>query len=115
MSELVDCVNRAAHGHVLIAAMTTASKTSKIDVVKLFGKGHMVDVVFKINGVDVPFEETVDNLFERQFEKIDSYVLEKAKELLSVSRFDRLSNKLSELEWQMEEELEKIQKELTND
>lgn len=73
-------------------------------------EGHKpeVDVELTINGVSVDFEKTVNEMWERLSNRFDEKVLEKAKELVSMSRFSKIEELIQDAEWKIEEELEKL-------
>jgi hypothetical protein len=67
-----------------------------------------VEVDLKINGVPVSFQKTCDEIWSRWEKQFDAEVLKKAKELVNSSRLSRLSEIISNAEWQLEQEIEAL-------
>ena len=79
--------------------------------------GHVrtVEVKMTINGVEVDFERSVNEMWERLSSSFDAQVLEKAKELLKLTRFSNLEDILQRAEWAIENELERLFPEFKKD
>lgn len=114
---IVSLVNPTAHttpGIYLINVMTRETQ-GKRDILEHFKidpdpskRSDLVEVELKINGVSVDFEKSVNEMWERLSSRFDENVLEKAKELVSGSRLDKLSDILNRVEWELKDEVEKL-------
>lgn len=62
----------------LIAAITRAQKESGTDLPML-----PIEVTLTVNGVELPYSETMKDVWERSQGEFDKKVLEKAKDLIS--------------------------------
>lgn len=108
MTEIVNILNRKTPEMLLFVLMVKESDSPRGDLDSYFNLNgeNNVEVELKVNGVELKFTP----LIERLCEKLDEHILEKAKELLSRSRLEKLEQILSEAEWKIEQELEKLMK-----
>ena len=60
-------------------------------IVREDGKPTLVNVEMKINGVEVDFSATVNDMWKRLSSTFEEKVLEKAKELIRETRSDRFN------------------------
>lgn len=109
MSEKVDPTESNAASILLINAMALLAPD---DFQELFDPQYVggtcsVDVELKVNGVVVPFAESVTNAWNILESSIDKHVKEKALELVSRAKLDKLLYALDNAEWQIENALEK--------
>lgn len=96
-------------------AMVRESNKGK-DIDKVFGlecptpkgKELEVEVDFRVNGVPLNFQKTVEELWGRMSKRFDDEVLQKAKELVNLTRFERLSEIINNAEYQIEQEIERV-------
>jgi hypothetical protein len=72
------------------------------------GKELEVEVDFRVNGVPLNFKKTVEELGARMESRFDEEVLKKAKELVNLTRFERLSEIINNAEYQIEQEIERV-------
>lgn len=112
MSEMISPVANNTPGIFLLNTMTReVSRGSILEhfrVVREDGKDVLVNVEMKINGVEVDFSKSVTEMWERLSSQFDEKVLEKAKELVSESRFEKLDNIMKQAEDQIQAELETL-------
>ena len=91
---------------------TITREVSRGDILEHFrivhehGKPTLVEVEMKINGVEVDFSKSVTDMWERLSSRFDQEVLEKAKDLVSESRFEKLGEIMRQAEYQIHDELE---------
>lgn len=117
--EKISPVERTTPGIYLLNTMSREAKLSdllehfKIERVK--GESVKVEVELKINGVPVNFSKSVEEMWERMLSSYNKDVLEKAKELISKTRFDGLNRIMDSVEYQMQCELEKLFPEIINE
>lgn len=67
----------------LIAAITRAQKESGTELPVM-----PIEVILTVNGVELPYTETMDDVWIRSQAEFDKKVLEKAKELISDARLE---------------------------
>lgn len=67
-----------------------------------------VKVELKINGVEVDFSRSITEMWNRLQESYDADVMQKAKELISQTRFEKLQDLMQEAEYKIEAELEEL-------
>lgn len=118
MKKIVEKINptdRTTSSIMLINAMTHECKHSDIleyfRIERVNGLDTTVDVELIINGVHVDVKKSLDEMFKRLVSRYDDKVLEKAKELLSESRLNRLSRLIQNAEYNIEQELNQLFKE----
>ena len=108
----VDLASRTTGAIYLINAMTREVKHAEMldhfNLEQIEGKNVHVNVELLINGVSVDFTKTLEEMWNRMCSSYDSDVLEKAKSLLSTTRFENLSNMLQQAESDMCDELHKL-------
>lgn len=104
---------------ILWEIMVRESGGSKDGMVEKFGnlfpdavgdeQGEVtVDVDLRINGVPVSFKKSCEEILSRWEKQFDDEVLKKAKELISSSRLQRLTDIIERVEWQLEQEVESL-------
>lgn len=112
MPSNVDCTARTAPAIMLLEAMVRESKIAELD--KKFGlpavplRNEFVRVELKINGVEVDFVKTAQEMWERLESQHEADVLEKAKELVGRTRLDKVHQLMERFEWEIEQELLKL-------
>lgn len=67
-----------------------------------------VDVRLTINGVEVDFMKTAQEMWDRLRRHHREDVEKCAKELLSQTRFDKLGELIQKVEWEIGQEIEKL-------
>ena len=70
-----------------------------IDAKKDFNDSFQVE--FKVNGIDLPFAETVDELFSRFRSYVDEEAKKKAIEIVSAAGFDDLVETIKSAKWEI--------------
>jgi len=116
ITEAIDPTAYNAPSVMLINAMAALAGDAG-DIAEIFkleyvkGEKPTVDVQLFVNGVSVPFAAAVTFAWESLNAKINKKVEERALELVSRARLDKLLNALENAEWQIEDALEKALKE----
>lgn len=113
MTSHVDPTSDTTPGIFLINVI--ARETVRRDMIKHFrltdphSPNHVrtVEVKMTINGVEVDFERSVNEMWERLSDTFENKVLEKAKELVKMTKFGKFQEILERAEWEIENELEK--------
>lgn len=85
------------HGHFVIAAITKATESTKE---QLYKPGPL-EVQLLVNGLEVPFTATIEDLFSRMDLSIDRRAKRLATEMLSSSGLDGIRTVLEEAEWKI--------------
>lgn len=67
-----------------------------------------VEVELKINGVEVDFSRAITDMWNRLQETYRADVMQKAKDLISQTRFEKLQDLMQEAEYKIEAELEEL-------
>jgi len=83
----------------LIAAITLYSKGVLTDE-RLMGEAR---VEFRVNGVDLPFEATMLDLWRRSSKHLDNQILRKAQELVDGASLAPLREKLEQMDREISE------------
>ena len=108
---IVNVTNHNPASVLLLEAMV--KKAGKNNLLQTFGiesnSGGNVEVQLTVNGENVDFESTVNEMWTRLTTNYETHVLERAKELISCTRLNKLHNLLQDAEWKIEEELIKLQ------
>ena len=109
MIEKVDPVSGTSSSILLLNAMAKMAPSS-VEIAEIFGlergDARAVSVELIVNGVSVPFAATVEDAWHAMAQRIDTMVTEKALELVSKARLDKLMCALDDAEWQIEKALE---------
>ena len=87
----------------LIAAITRAQKVSGIDLPVL-----PIEVKLTVNGTELPYSETMDDIWERSQREFDKKVLQKARELVAGARLASLDAQLDRLKDTLDEVLDQM-------
>lgn len=74
-----------------------------------YNEPTLVDVTMQINGVPVDFKKSLEEMWSRLFLTYENDVLEKAKTLVSRSKFDKLNDILEQAEYSIMDELRNLQ------
>jgi hypothetical protein len=113
ITEAVDPTSYHTSSIMLINAMA-ALAGDKGNIAEIFkleyppdAERPTVDVQLFVNGVSVPFKESIEDAWQQLEASIDREVHKRAMELLSRSRFDKLISALDNAEWQIEDALNK--------
>ena len=111
MSEMINPVSNDTAGIFLLNTITR--EVPRADIIEHFriyqgGDRTLVEVEMKINGVEVDFSKSVTDMWERLSSRFDEKVLEKAKDLVSESRFEKLGEIMRQAEYQIQDELEAL-------
>lgn len=76
------------------------------------GYSSLVDVKLTVNGVEIPFESTVENMWNQLSNSVDARALAKAKDIISGAGLADLFDTIRHAEWEigraLETSLEKI-------
>jgi predicted lipid-binding transport protein (Tim44 family) len=115
MPSNVDVVAHTAPSIMLIEAMTRSSKNDAL--LEMFGfpkiplQQHVAEVKLTINGVEVDFVKTAQEMWDRMVHSYEKDVEEAARKLLSKTRFEKLEQIISQAEDEIEREVEALIKE----
>lgn len=122
---IVDCTDRTAPAIMLLNAMTRECQVSRLDILTKFNIPQVplvdqcVKVCLTVNGVEVDFVKTSQEMWDRLAKGYDEAVLEKAKELISLSSFsnlaDTINDVISEAQARLERELGAIMRDTNVD
>jgi hypothetical protein len=119
MTSIVDVTGRNAPAIMLIEAMARESKRD--DLLEKFGVPKIplnpshVEVKLTINGVEVNFVKTAQEMWERLERRYRQDVEEAAKALIGRTRFEKLESILSRAEEQIEREVDQLLQEEQNE
>lgn len=92
MSEMIDATSHDFPGFFVIAALTRAKAVGGAIT------GDLVEVSFTVNGVELPFAETLNDIYQRMERGINHKVQERAEKLIAEAGLDRLTEALREAE-----------------
>lgn len=112
MSELIDPTLNDTPSIFLLNMMTAEAKRG--DLLEHFkitlntNEPTKVEVELKINGVEVDFSKSITEMWNRLQASYDEDVLEKAKELVSQTRLQKLNDLLQDAEYKIQAELEEL-------
>jgi hypothetical protein len=113
--ESIDPLNRSAAGVMLMNAIAAAAEGTRFEEVFIdqWQREHpnepvMVDVVLTVNGVQVPFLESVNDGWKTLEQQLDKMILEKAYELCTGAGLDSLMNEIQNAEWKIRDALSKV-------
>lgn len=114
MTEKIDPLANNAASVMLINAMAMLAPN---DFQELFNPQYVdgkctVDVQLTVNGVVVPFKESVEEGWKQLEASLSDEILKRAKELVSMARLDDVRMALDNAEWRIEAALENAQKEM---
>lgn len=101
MSETIDVTSQEFPGFFIIAAITR----SKVDIDKI---SNPVEVTFLVNGIELPFTDTINDIYRRMNERLDMEAIEIAEKMVTEAGLDGVAEALREVEWKVKEALEKI-------
>lgn len=106
MPSEIDVVAHNAPSMMILEAMAREVGDDFIEKFNL--KGYTAEVKLTINGVEVDFVATAQELWDRLEAQFKEEVLEKAKELVGASRLSKLQRLTDRYEWEMENEIEQL-------
>lgn len=99
--------------HVFITAITEMPPKEREDFHKLFaerrenGIEHF-DIVFNVNGVDLPFDKAMQSWYERMNNRINELALKKAKEMVTAAGFEPLMEVMHDAKYNIMKKLEEV-------
>ncbi len=114
MSEIVPILSRTTATTVLFQSLILACKALEeageaAKAKELYAKGQNVEVEVRINGIEVPFSQSVEealNQYGEQIEKdFNKAVEDRALELLKGENIRPLLDKLESIEWELKQAL----------
>lgn len=112
---IVSPTSNTTEGRVAINIMSAEAATDKLyehfKLVTIPGQDVTVDVQMTINGVPVDYSRSIIDLWERVKAHRDKEVLAKAKELISMTRFSKLNERLDDLEYAAIREIDALMSE----
>lgn len=102
MSEYIDVTSREFPGFFLIAAITQAKAVGdKIN-------SNPVSVTLLVNGVELPFTETMNDIYRRMEEQIDKQARELAERMVTAAGLEPLAEAIQKAEWEIKEAIAKV-------
>jgi hypothetical protein len=78
-------------------------------------EGSEVDVKLTVNGVEIPFESTINDLWKQCQDDVNGRALEMAQKIISGAGLDDLFKTIREAEWQVGAALEKAMEKLNHE
>ena len=108
MSEKFDFVaNRDTFpGMFLVEAVVQGKVLDK--VVETRKQGELFDIEFKINGVEVPFSITLNDVWKRANAELTERARKMAKEMITEAGLDDIRNVLQNAEWELKAAIDKV-------
>ena len=109
---MIDPTRRDTPGIFLINVMSAEAKRGdllehfKINLIR--NEPTKVEVELKINGVEVDFSRAITEMWNRLQDSYNADVMQKAKDLISQTRFEKLNELLQDAEYKISEELEEL-------
>lgn len=117
--EQFDCTVRDEPGHFVIAAIAAFDPRLMNKAIWPESGVHedgrrsaFVQVTFTVNGVEMPFRATLEDIYKRMQARIDEQVLEKAISLISIAGFDEVREAIDEANWKIKDHFETALKKL---
>jgi hypothetical protein len=102
MSETVDATSQEFPGFFVIAAITRAKALGdKIN-------SNPVEVTLLVNGVELPFVETMNDIYQRMERQIDEQAREVAEKMVTEAGLDGVADALREVEWKVKDALSNV-------
>ena len=106
MSDKIDIRTNNLPGLFVIQAIVQGKKLN--DVIASRKEGELLDIQLIINGVEVPFISTLENLWERANDDINNRAMDMAIKMVTAAKLDGVVNALNELEYKMIDALHKV-------
>ena len=113
MPEVKNVLNRDAAGIILMNAVSIPE--GLVNKIASSPGGPNVEVKLTVNGVEVPFEQAVNEAFERWERNFNDYVEKKAKELIMKAHLEHieesmynLRNEFENAEWKISAMLREV-------
>lgn len=112
MKQQIDPTSGSTPSVMVMNAMAKACP-DHLDITKFFrmdgdAKEIAVEVEMLVNGVPVPFVETISEAWQALDAGLDSSIREKAVELIKGTKLQALLYQLEMAEWAIEEEIKKV-------
>ncbi len=102
MPEKIDATSYSFPGFFVLAAITRAKALgAKIN-------SNPVEVTFLVNGVELPFVETMNDIHRRMNIQIDAQVRDLAERMVLEAGLDGINDALSEIEVKVKEAINKV-------
>lgn len=106
MSEIIDATSYEFPGFFVIEALTQADDEVITD--KLTGKGKDVEVTLLVNGVELPFTKTINNIYSRMQNQIEDEARVMAEKMVTEAGLESVAYALREVEWKVKYALANI-------
>lgn len=102
MSETIDATSQEFPGFFVIAAITMANALGDKII------SNPVEVMLLVNGVELPFVETINDIYQRMERQIDEQAREVAEKMVMEAGLDGVADVLREVEWKVKNTLSKV-------
>lgn len=102
MSEQIDVTARDAAGHFLLQAIVQG-KTLGAKIAT-----NPVEVQLLVNGVELPFRATLDNLWGRMEADIEERARAMAERMVTEAGLEGVADALRDVEWKVKEALSRV-------
>lgn len=103
MSEQIDVTSQTVAGFFVIAALTQAE-----DEVSEQIKGRYADVTLLVNGVELPFTQTINDIYLRMKNQIEEEAREMAEKMVTEAGLESIADALREVEWKVKDALARV-------
>lgn len=102
MSETINATSHEFPEFFVIASITRAKEIG--DAIK----SNPVEVTFLVNGIELPFVETMRDIYQRMEKQIDTQAIELAEKMVTEAGLDGVADALREVEWKVKDVLSKV-------
>lgn len=102
VSETIDATSQEFPGFFVIAAITRGN--ALVDKIT----SNPVEVTLLVNGVELPFVETMNDIYQRMERQIDEQARKVAEKMVTEAGLDGVADALREVEWKVKDALSKV-------
>lgn len=103
MSEQIDVTSVKFPGFFVIAVLTQAE-----DKVSEQIKGRYADVTLLVNGVELPFTQTINDIYRRMRNQIEEESRSMAEKMVTEAGLESVAYALREVEWKVKDALARV-------
>ena len=102
MTEKIDVTSREFPGFFVIAAITQAGAVG--DQIMT----NPVEVTLLVNGIELPFTQTMNDIYRRMENQIDEQARELAEKMVTEAGLEGVADALREVEWKVKDALRRV-------
>jgi hypothetical protein len=102
----IDMVAQTTPAVALFNAICAHVARNDIREVLNVPEGSVVDVKLTVNGVEIPFEPTVEHLWKQVNDNLDERAMELAKQIIAGAGLQDLFDRIKRAEWEIGDALE---------